>query len=115
MHVDMVHSAEAYVLKLKGNLTIERAHELKQALLEALRNNDRIAIDLEGITDVDLSCLQLLCSAHRTSLRLGKQLTLHGEQSEIFKMAVRDAGFPRILGCHEDPERGCLWIGGSES
>jgi len=115
MHVDMVHSAEACVLRLKGSLTIERAHELKQTLLEALRSNERIVLELEGVTEIDLSCLQLLCSAHRTSLRLDRQLTLHGERSEALRMAVRDAGFPRILGCHENPDRGCLWTGGWES
>lgn len=115
MQADMVRSTEACIVRLRGNLTVEHAQELKHVLLDALQDSERIVIELEGITDVDLSFLQLLCSAHRTSMKLGRELTLFGDRSEIFKMAVSDAGFPRILGCHEDPDRGCLWIGGLES
>ena len=115
MQVDVVRSTESCIVRLRGNLTVEHAHELKQSILDALQGNERIVIELEGVTDVDLSFLQLLCAAHKTSMRLGKELTLFGDRSETFKLAVSDAGFPRILGCHEDPDRGCLWIGGLES
>lgn len=115
MHSDMVRSAEECVVKLRGDLTVEHAHEMKSVFLEALQSNERVVVELEGITDVDLSFLQLLCSAHRTSMRLNKSLTLLSEQSDIFRQAVRDAGFSRILGCHEDPQKACLWIGGWES
>jgi ABC-type transporter Mla MlaB component len=115
MDVEMVQSAETGVLRLKGSWTIERAHELKQALVEALKGDDPFVIDLKGLAEADLSCLQLLCSAHRTSLRLGKQLELNQEKSGAFKRVVRDAGFVRTLGCHQDPHKSCLWVGGWES
>ena len=70
MDLEMVELAEAYVLKLDGSWTIERAQELKHALVEALKDSDHITIETEGLREVDLSALQLLCSAHRTSLRL---------------------------------------------
>jgi anti-anti-sigma regulatory factor len=111
MDVGIMRSAEASVLKLVGNWTIERANELKGALLEALNSAESIVIDLEGLTCLDLSAMQLFCSAHRTSLRLGKHLALHGQESETFKRVLRDAGFVRTSGCHSDPDKKCLWIG----
>jgi anti-anti-sigma regulatory factor len=115
MDVEMMRSAETGVLRLKGSWTIERAHELKQALVEALKGDEPVIVDLEGLAEADLSCLQLLCAAHRTSLRLGKHSALNQEQSGAFKRVVRDAGFARTLGCHGDPQTGCLWVGGWES
>lgn len=112
MDVEMVQSNEECVLRLKGSWTIERAHELKQALIETLQGCDRIVIDSAALTDADLSCLQLLCAAHRTSLKFDKQLTLGEEKSEAFERVVRDAGFVRTLGCHKDPHKSCLWVGG---
>ncbi len=111
MDVEIMRSAETSVLKLKGSWTIERTDELKHALLEALNGSEGIVIELEGLTDLDLSSIQLLCSAHRTSLRLGKRLALHEQKSEALKRIVRDAGFDRTIGCHKDPDKSCLWAG----
>ena len=111
MDVEMTRSAETNVLKLKGSWTIERANELKRVLLEILNSCERMVIDLEGIADLDLSSMQLFCSAHRTSLREGKHLALHEKKSETFKRMACDAGFVRTIGCHKDPYKNCLWIG----
>jgi anti-anti-sigma factor len=111
MDVEMARSADTNVLKLEGSLTIERANELKRALLDALNSCGRIVIDLEGLTDLDLSTVQLFCSAHRTSLKDGKHLALHERKSQSLKQMVRDAGLVRTLGCHKDPNKKCLWIG----
>jgi anti-anti-sigma factor len=115
MGIEVVQSAETAVLRLKGSWTIERANELKHALMDALKGGDQIIIELEELMEVDLSSLQLLCSAHRTSLKLGKRMALHERQSEPFSRVVREAGFGRTLGCHKDPQKSCLWIGGWQS
>jgi anti-anti-sigma regulatory factor len=111
MDVEITRSAERNVLKLKGSWTIERASELKRVLLEMLNSCEHMSIDLEELTDLDLSTMQLFCSAHRTSLRDGKQLALHEGKSQSVKQIVREAGFVRTLGCHKDPNKKCLWIG----
>ncbi|MHC1744220.1 MAG: lipid asymmetry maintenance protein MlaB [Syntrophobacteraceae bacterium] len=99
------------VLRLDGRCTIERADELKSMLLESLSRDDAIVIDLENLTEVDLSCLQLLCAAHRRSLRQNKQMQLGADRPVVFDRAVRTAGFARTLGCHKDPGGTCLWKG----
>jgi anti-anti-sigma factor len=111
MDVEMTRSIETNVLKLKGSWTIERANEMKSVLLEMLNSCEHMVIDLEGLTDLDLSTMQLFCSAHRTSLRDGKQLALHERKPQSLKQIVREAGFARTIGCHKDPNKKCLWIG----
>ena len=60
MDVEMTRSGETDVLKLKGSWTIERANELKRVLLEMLNSCEHMSIDLEELTDVDLSTMQLI-------------------------------------------------------
>jgi len=111
MDVDITRSAETNVLKLKGSWTVKRANELKRVLLEILNSCEHMVIDLEELTDLDLSSMQLFCSAHRTSLRDGKHLALYERKSQSLKQMVREAGFVRTLGCHKDPNKNCLWTG----
>ncbi|MDR3568917.1 MAG: STAS domain-containing protein [Syntrophobacteraceae bacterium] len=111
MDLEMTGSAETTILKIKGNWTIERSGELKPALLEALGKSERIVLDLEKVAAVDISALQLFCSAHRASLRLGKHLTFLEQKSEPLKRMVRDAGLVRTIGCNKNPNRNCLWTG----
>jgi anti-anti-sigma regulatory factor len=115
MDMNITRSAEAFYLKLDGGWTIERAGELKSALLDALSDNHRIVLDFEATTELDLTALQLFCSAHRASLRLGRQIEIQGQGSPIFYQMVRDAGFLRSLGCHKDLEKSCLWKEGFAS
>ena len=111
MDLEMTWSAEAGVLKLEGNWTIERAGELKAALLEAVNNSEHIVIDLGELTDTDLSAVQLLCSAHRTSARMGKRLALGERKPETLIRVVRDAGLRHTIRCHQDTCKSCLWTG----
>ena len=67
-------SKNAGVLKLDGELSIEQAAELKTALINSIENSDNVIIDIEDITEIDLSCMQLLCSAHQTLINLNKHL-----------------------------------------
>ncbi len=110
-NMDIAGSPESRILRLEGSWTVERAHKLKQALIEVLNSGDHVVIEPEDLEEADLSCLQLFCSAHRVSLRLGKSLAFGEKKSENFKRLVRDAGFKRNLGCHKDPQTSCLWIG----
>jgi anti-anti-sigma regulatory factor len=97
MDGEMVQSGETCVLKLKGRWTIERVRELKDLLLEALRGGAQIIVEMEEPMEVDLSFLQVLCSAHRSALKLGKRLVLHCKKSQSFGQVVRDAGFAHTL------------------
>ena len=105
-------SGDTHVLTLNGELTIEHAGELKKVMIDAIENFDRLTVAIGDLTEVDLTCLQLLCSAHRTALKSNKQLTLSSRDSDIFQRLVRDSGYARHDGCFPDPSQQCLWCGG---
>lgn len=104
---------EGAVVTLKGELTIARAEELKAMLSELLQGSESVRIQLADVSAVDLSCLQLLCSAHRTAAALGKALTLHGEIPPLLRQVMKHAGFTRQKGCSFSPHTNCLGCGGA--
>ncbi len=105
-------SGKAGVLALDGELTLEHADELRSVFIKALINNAaQVVLNLEKATRVDFSCLQLLCSVHRTSTRLNKGISFSGILPDILKRAVAKAGFARCIGCDLDRQESCLWVG----
>lgn len=70
------HTEHAQPLRLspQGEMTIYQARELKETLLDALRDADSVELDLSGVSDIDTAGLQLLLLAKRESFRGGKTL-----------------------------------------
>ncbi len=97
------------IIRFTGDLTISRADEVKSTLLESLKGAERIEIDLASVEEADLACLQLFCSAHRTSKHLGKFFGLRDNAVGSFKQAVRSAGYARSGGCVLDTDNQCIW------
>jgi len=105
-------SGSTGVLTFSGELTVEHVGEMRTALIQALTDVDRVEIDFSGVTEVDLFCLQLLCSVHRTSLRLNKRVNFIGSQPAKFRETLEEAGYSRVTGCGLDREHSCFWIVG---
>ncbi len=95
------------ILTASGTLTIPYANELKTALVNSLAGVNHLELDFEKVTEVDLACLQLLCSAHLACEKMHKKLTMSG-CSEPFRQAVNDAGYTRIKRCTVECKENCL-------
>ena len=102
-------------LTLAGRLTIEHAKELHEALKKALEGAQRLEISLEGAEAVDLSCLQLLCSANRTARASKKNISLKGRAPECFKRAAVEAGFFRQEQHGPEKDDDCFWLSNWET
>jgi anti-anti-sigma regulatory factor len=100
-------------LSLKGEITLLQAEQLKVLLARALDASEQVTIDTEAVTDIDLSCLQLICSAHRSALGCGRRWVLTPRRSEAFTEKVRQAGLTHCFACNYAPESDCLWKGGN--
>ncbi|MEN6620983.1 MAG: STAS domain-containing protein [Smithella sp.] len=103
-------SSQKTTLVMNGNLTISQACTTRDEIHKALKNTRHVELDMESVEEVDLSFLQLLCSAHRTSLSLDKILSIKGTIPEVFKKSIEDNGFMRERGCKMDSTNTCLWI-----
>lgn len=100
------------VLKIEGAITIESAAELKETLLKALENTDNLCLHVEAVSAVDISCFQLLCSAHRTAIRMKKGLTWAYRPHETFRKAAQAAGYAQNIICAHNINKSCLWLNG---
>lgn len=100
-------------ITLYGEATIQNASELKNIIMEQMNVKKYLAINLAYVTDCDLSFLQLICGAHKMSLRDGKTLAI-SERSSLVDDVASSSGFIRTSGCVTDghPAQGCLWQSG---
>ena len=99
-------------LKLAGSMTIGQAAGLREALVAALESASELRVDLTGVTEFDLTGLQLLGASHRSSLARGKQFSISACGNRAYYAAVASAGFRRSAGCSRDTAGSCIWVGG---
>ncbi len=96
------------ILRLYGELTIRDASELKIALNEILEDASECFINVESVTDIDLSCLQLLCAAHRTSIEQNKHLQIEQHWPAPLRQIINLIGLSPCAGGSSINTR-CLW------
>ncbi|MDA8414044.1 MAG: STAS domain-containing protein [Desulfobacteraceae bacterium] len=99
---------------ISGPMTIQHAGEIRTVLLEALTEAEEVRMEMAQVTEIDVVGLQLLCSAHRTSAGLNKRFTLGGCNETSVTEAMRMSGFARHVGCVQDINHTCLWLGGKK-
>ncbi len=106
-------SDEKKILSINGELTIQNAADLKKILIESLEDTSHLTLNIENVTEIDMSCLQLLCSAHKTTINTDKGLSIHGSPSAIFQEALNVSGYQQFSGCELDKSDSCLWVDGN--
>lgn len=96
-------------LSCGGDMTMVQAQEFHQALLQAILAVDTLNIDLQGVGLVDISFLQLLCSAHRECGSSGKNIHLQGQCGDFLGPFMEKAGYRKRSGCSIEAKASCLW------
>lgn len=108
MNCSLEQSEETAKLFISGSMTIEDAANLKTAIAGIVADSALIEIDLSATVTTDLSCLQVLCAAHRSAVLTGKKLVMRNV-SDSLRTCLEDAGFPRQSGCLHHEGESCLW------
>jgi anti-anti-sigma factor len=96
-------------LILEGNVTIEDAQTLHSALLEPQAIVSELVVNMKDVREIDLTCLQLLCSAHHAATKEGRKVKLVNVGAET-RDSIERLGFARHIGCREDSTGSCLWM-----
>jgi anti-anti-sigma regulatory factor len=84
------------MLRLAGELEIGSAVELKAQLLEALALGQPIQLELEAVTAVDLTGLQLLTGAERAARVRGVRWVRSGTSPQALQRVADEAGWERV-------------------
>jgi anti-sigma B factor antagonist len=73
-------------LRIDGDMTIYRALELKQTLLDAVQTHAKVELDLSAITEIDTAGVQLLMLAKRAAQAAGRELRLVGHSPAVVEV-----------------------------
>lgn len=101
-------------LIMEGSLTIENAAEIRTAIYDALVSTERLVLTIGDNAEVDITLLQILCSAHRGALEADKRITIKTSDESNFSGVLSDSGLAGHS-CGARKENGsCLWTRGGK-
>lgn len=95
-------------LDLTGIQTIATIAETRQRLLDALARSTELRVDCAGVTEADMTLLQVLMAAHLSAERRGGRLSLAGVRRGGLEKVLAEAGYlprdahPEAFPFHED-------------
>ena len=99
------------VLTITGDIMISHAGTLKETLLRAIDEKGDLLLDLTAVKAAGTSCIQLLCSFHKTLHSMNRELSLLGELSSSLRQTIRMAGFALVRACTPSRDVGCPFAG----
>lgn len=85
-HEFLEHDEGRLMVRLEGELSIYRAGELKQLLLDALYACDDLQLDLGGITEIDSAGVQLLLLIKNEAMRCGKSFSMNRHSPAVIEL-----------------------------
>ncbi len=94
-----VSTGEPGRLSLCGSLTIENAAVIRQLLLGAFRESDRITLEIGEDAVADASFLQILCSAYRTAFIGRKTFEVDWSSAPEIRLLFAGAGYDADAQC----------------
>ena len=97
------------IVIMSGDLTLDNAVELKNAIIKSLENAEEIVLDLEGVTHIDLSCLQVLCASHKSTVSSNKSIELKSKLSAAVKQSIQETGYLHKNDCPSGTPKNCFW------
>ena len=104
-------SSGGSLLTVTGEVTLDQIEKFKQEIFTALSQEESLTVDLQGITALDLSGLQVLGAAHYSAVKQNRELKVLGSDREVYRQAVIDSGFSRQSSCsRREKGHDCLWV-----
>ncbi len=100
---------------IEGVLKVENAMEIKAKLLDMISKEDQVIITIGEASEADLSFLQIICSAHRTAVRVNKSFMVGPRRPAAFVRSYEEAGFIREKGCVFGADGNCIWLPGGKT
>jgi anti-anti-sigma regulatory factor len=109
MPIKSIREKKCVLIEATGSMSVEQAEDLFESLKKALSGSDKsIDLNLSGVTDSDISCLQLICSAHKSAIRKNKSIFISKISPEL-RQSAEDAGFTLKGDCTDDMIASCPW------
>jgi anti-anti-sigma regulatory factor len=101
------------IIKGGDRLTIENASEFSRIVKEALDVSGMVAVEFDKESAIDITGLQVLCSACKSAAQSGKIFTYHGQQPQSMADLITACGAERHAVCKHNNDATCIWFGGA--
>lgn len=93
-------------IELQGECSVEFSSELSSQLLDGFKNYSHLELSLNQITEADLTIIQLLCSAHKSSQSGSKDIRIIDQVPDSVSNTMLRAGY--FLCCQRCPVKTCF-------
>ncbi|MDD2272767.1 MAG: STAS domain-containing protein [Desulfuromonadaceae bacterium] len=94
------------------SLTIEHAAEFSRILREALEASGTVMLEFEPEVEIDITGVQVLCSACKNAAESGKVFSYHGPRPQAMTDIITSSGAERNSVCKHNNNSTCIWFGG---
>lgn len=89
-------NSEKLLVRLKGDVNIAEAVELKVLLVKALASKKELCVNLEGATDMDISTMQLLVATAHDAAKSNMRFKIESLVPNDISLAMAHAGFRKF-------------------
>lgn len=94
-------------------LTIENSAEFSRIIREALEVSHHVAVEFSPAVEIDITGLQILCSACKSAANSGKIFLYQGLQPQALTDIITSSGSERRAVCKHNNDSTCIWFGGA--
>lgn len=108
----VVHENGNITVRSGERLTIENADELRQVLIESFGQSGHVTICFDPALELDITALQIICSACKTAARNNSVFVYEGALPEGLAALVTTCGAERHSACKYNNDSTCIWFGG---
>lgn len=105
---------EGIVINSGELLTIETAADFARRIGAALAVSQKVTVDFAAEVAMDVTALQILCSACKTATAEGKTFTQQGAGTESLRQLLVAAGAQCQGSCKHINSNPCIWFGGEQ-
>ncbi len=106
------NSGDGGIVNVSGSLLFQDLGKLKPIIQDILRRSNHLVVNIDMVTEMDLSVLQFLCALHKTTIQQDKGFALFGRRNRQLQGLICRSGYLRHAGCGQDSRKECLWLGG---
>ncbi len=106
--IGLKKSGKAGSLTIEGDFVVQHAGEFKEKVQNGLKRYERINLNFRNVERIDLSHLQLICSAYRTSAKLKRKFHIK-EIPNIIDEALINTGLTNCGICETQKIGKCIF------
>lgn len=106
-------NGELATVTVGETLTIETGIEFKQALSGALDSARQVVLDAHRLQQVDITSLQLICSACKSASAMNRSFTFGDDIPSCIATLRTVIGANQGSPCNNKRTESCIWAGGT--